>query len=341
MNKMMVMMGVAAVTTVSVAGTVRLGAQVLDAENGQPLPGIEVKADFKTYTGGWGRESFRHEYKQDKTDKNGQVKFAGSSNCGHAGLWVDRAQGYYTPVCPGGRDFMKKNLLGVWQPENVVVTAMLQRVGQPIPLWVKKELLDLDKEIANVNGGKFSYDLMMGAWLPPFGEGRVADIEFTRLPREDLGEGENKFLRIKRRAFRDSLSVKFLGADNGLVECQYPPHACLKIRTAPESGYKSEYLCWYGKDKQVKFATNCDDGRCFAFRIRTEKDEQGRIVKAYYGKFYKDFRIQHRGLSALTGVQFCYYLNPKPLERNLEWDRKHNLCPDPGSIGDSPPSRRP
>lgn len=329
------MKGIIAITSVtaiafaSVAGEVRFGIQVLDIETKLPVSGAEVSAGFETDLGPWTlRGRYQYERKQGLTDKNGQAKFAGSSNYGESGVCVRHADGYYTPVSHDGPKVTKKNLFGVWQPENVVVTAMLQRVGQPIPLWVKKERLNVGKEIANVNGGKFSYDLMMGAWLPPFGDGKVADIEFTRLPHEDLGEAENKIAVVKGRAFRDSMSVKFLGADNGLVECQYPPHACLKIRTAPESGYKSDYLCWYGIDKQLKFVTNYDEGRCFAFRIRTEKDEQGRIVKAYYGKFYKDILI-YRGYNYIfIGTQFCYYLNPKPLERNLEWDRVHNLCPD-------------
>ena len=29
---------------------------------------------------------------------------------------------------------------------------------------------------------------------------------------------------------------------------------------------------------------------------------------------------------------FLYYLNPAPNDRNLEWDMKNNLCPNPGNI---------
>ena len=30
------------------------------------------------------------------------------------------------------------------------------------------------------------------------------------------------------------------------------------------------------------------------------------------------------------GVGFLYYLSPTPDDRNLEWDMKNNLCPNPG-----------
>ena len=31
-------------------------------------------------------------------------------------------------------------------------------------------------------------------------------------------------------------------------------------------------------------------------------------------------------------IKFLYYLNPKSLDRNLEWDMKTNLCTDPGCL---------
>ena len=34
----------------------------------------------------------------------------------------------------------------------------------------------------------------------------------------------------------------------------------------------------------------------------------------------------------LYGVTFLYYLNPTPNDRNLEWDRKNNLCDKPGNL---------
>ena len=43
------------------------------------------------------------------------------------------------------------------------------------------------------------------------------------------------------------------------------------------------------------------------------------------------------GESGLDVVHFLYYLNPNPLDRNLEWDMKTNLCPNPGKIGQPQP----
>lgn len=34
----------------------------------------------------------------------------------------------------------------------------------------------------------------------------------------------------------------------------------------------------------------------------------------------------------VTKIAFIYYFNPKPLDRNLEWDMKNNLCPRPRGL---------
>jgi hypothetical protein len=54
------------------------------------------------------------------------------------------------------------------------------------------------------------------------------------------------------------------------------------------------------------------------FRVRTKLDKNGNIVNAHSGKIYGDF------------MQFSYYLNPKPNDRNIEFDPKHNLMTNLG-----------
>ena len=247
------------------------------------------------------------------------------------GVWArNPPSGYYAPRRGWGRRFSEKNLLGIWQPDNLVATIRLQRVERPIPLFVKACKLDVKREIADVNGGRFALDLMAGDWLPPFGEGKVADIEFARLPHEDLGSGMNDS-DVRGTSFRDSMAVRFPGEGNGLVESNPAPNLRLRIRTAPEDGYRPDYLCWTGRNKKLEYVGSYDENRCFCFRIRTRRDDRGRIVGAYYGKIYGDitFVYQFRPeFVPVASVCMSYYLNPTPLDRNLEWDRKTNLGPD-------------
>ena len=180
MNKLL-FFSVAVTTLASFGDTVKLGALVLDAQTAAPVAGAEVRAGFKTDNGLLARDRYSYEFKKYVTDKTGRVEIGGTSNSGKAGITVERADGFYCPARGGGPQYRTKNFFCEWQPDNLVVTIKLQRVEHPIPLFVKRELLNVKQEIANINGGKFSYDLMMGEWLPPFGNGKIADIEFTRL----------------------------------------------------------------------------------------------------------------------------------------------------------------
>lgn len=311
------------------ADLAKIGAFVVDGRTGEPLKNVLVRGGFDNH---WGwlavkgaplpNESFA------RTDANGFCRLRGRTNIGEAGVSVREAPpGFYRPRYGEGWSFRRKNLLGIWQPDNLVATIRLQRVERPIPLFVKACKLDVKREIADVNGGRFALDLMAGDWLPPFGEGKVADIEFARLPHEDLGSGMNDS-DVRGTSFRDSMAVRFPGEGNGLVESNPAPNLRLRIRTAPEDGYRPDYLCWTGRNRKLEYVGSYDENRCFCFRIRTRRDDRGRIVEAYYGKIYGDI-LMYTGYNFIVcGVKFLYYLNPTPLDRNLEWDRKTNLGPD-------------
>ena len=160
---------------------------------------------------------------------------------------------------------------GVWVvsgndgKKQVRAVPHVEGVGNPIPLFVKKIGEGHCEDLFSREDGVLKFDFMKGEYLPPIGNGEVADVEFRRLPREELGEGVN-FGGDKGRAYRDSMEVRFLGEGNGLIEMSYPETARLKIRTAPETGYKQGYLCWDGVSKQLRDETSYDEGRCFCFR---------------------------------------------------------------------------
>ena len=317
------------------ADLAKVGAFVVDGRTGEPLKNVLVRGGFDNH---WGwlavkgaplpNESFA------RTDANGFCRLRGRTNIGEAGVSVREAPpGFYRPRYGEGWSLRRKNLLGIWQPDNLVATIRLQRVERPIPLFIKRvtkaERGGFTADIFPKGEDTLRYDLLMGDWLAPVGTGRVADVTFTRHPREDLGEGVNG-ADVRGPSYRDSMTVRFPGEGNGLVESNPPPNLRLRIRTAPEDGYRPEYLCWKGRDKTLEHVGSYDENRCFCFRIRTRRDDRGRIVGAYYGKIYGDitFAYQFRPEFVPASVCMSYYLNPTPLDRNLEWDRKTNLGPD-------------
>ena len=318
------------------ADVAKVGVFVVDDRTGEPMKDVSVTGSFRM-DNGWLAFKGGEPPNRDSavTDVNGRCRLRGRTNCGRMGVWArNPPSGYYAPRRGWGRRFSEKNFLGIWQPDNLVATIRLQRVERPIPLFIKRvtkvERGGFTADIFPKGEDTLRYDLLMGDWLAPVGTGRVADVTFTRHPREDLGEGVNG-ADVRGPSYRDSMTVRFPGEGNGLVESNPPPSLRLRIRTAPEDGYRPEYLCWKGRDKKLEHVGSYDENRCFCFRIRTRRDDRGRIVGAYYGKIYGDitFVYQFRPeFVPVASVCMSYYLNPTPLDRNLEWDRKTNLGPD-------------
>ena len=329
----------------ALADTARVEVQVVDETTGRPIKDVDVCGSFEIRGKPWdyvkGSPSPNFDY--GRTDSQGRCKLIGKTNCGNVSCFLKSGPStHYWMHRGGGCQFTSKNFFGVWQPDNLVVTIKLQRVEHPIPLWVKNvQETGRKRDIFKEGNGRIQFDFLVGDWLPPVGKGKVADVEFVRLPHEDFGEGEND--GIKANSYRNSMSVKFLGADNGLLEMSPEPYHKLKIRTAPESGYRPEYFCWKGRSKKLVRETSYDKDRCFCFRVRTRRNADGTIREAYYGKIYGDiiFGFKNNPFVPVATVQMLYYLNPTSLDRNLEWDREANLCPNPGDVGDSVGDRQP
>ena len=319
------------------ADVAKFSVVVLSADDLKPIEGVQLHANFWEDNGWKAWTQAPHvDVDRQTTDKNGFCRLKGKTNCGNVCCFVSvPPKGFYAGD-GWGMDFKKKNLFGIWQPDNLVVTLRLQRVEHPIPLFVKQIFSRASDSVSSnyfdIGKGKMQFDLIKGSFLPPIGNGEHADICFTRLEREDLGVGTN-FNGRTSLAYRDRMMVEFLGACNGMVEMPSKKTDGIKIRTAPLDGYKADYLVTKGKDKSVKYFTSSNPDRNFAFRIRTKKDKNGKIVSAFYGKIYGDIDFKKFTSNVpVAAPSFMYYLNPTPLDRNLEWDMKTNLCPNPGSL---------
>jgi hypothetical protein len=256
------------------------------------------------------------------------------------------SKGYYSGGGWGYR-FKKKNLFGVWQPDNLVVTLRLDRVEKPIPLFVKRvELTNSRKGIGGFDGTNsvVRFDLMKGDWLAPYGKGETADLEF----KSTLVIKDKTWFMMEPRKYdwvyfyNLGTTAKCLNSDDGFAIVKPNLYAGIKIRCA-DMPFKTRELSLINIGRNKKYHRNGEDWNCenykdnysdrvISFRIRSRYDEKGNLKEAYYGKIYGDFEIQGDEKRGITSISFLYYLNPTPLDRNLEWDMKTNLCLEPGVI---------
>lgn len=252
-------------------------------------------------------------------------------------MWGGQAGGKYYGAGGRGFHFTKKNIFGVWQPDNLVATIRLQRVEHPIPLFVKNVRPKVASGTFDGTNAVLRYDLVLGDWLPPEGKGERADLEIrTKLTIDEVLQ-VGKYKDWKKTFFTFSNTVRFPGEGNGCRAEMTSPTAGIKLRNAPEAGYGKTIVNRFGVKRKIVGPnvneaeySDSNPNRCYYFRIRSRFDDKGNLVEAYYGKVYGDFNFHGRWDLGFRGVDFLYYLNPKSLDRNLEWDMKTNLCPTAG-----------
>ncbi len=320
------------------ADTAHISAYVIDEITHAPIPSIKVSASFSNDNGwkAW-TESAPIYHDTQETDVNGFCTLKGKTNIGRAGCGVDKQGEKYYGAGGRGFHFTKKNLFGVWQPDNLVATIRLQRVEHPIPLFVKNVRPKVASGTFDGTNAVLRYDLVLGDWLPPEGKGECADLEIrTRLTIDEVLQ-VGKYKDWKKTFFTFSNTVRFPGEGNGCRAEMTSPTAGIKLRNAPEAGYGKTIVNRFGVKRKIVGPnvneaeySDSNPNRCYYFRIRSRFDDKGNLVEAYYGKVYGDFNFHGRWDLGFRGVDFLYYLNPKSLDRNLEWDIKTNLCPTAG-----------
>ena len=185
---------------------------------------------------------------------------------------------------------------------NPTVTLTLKKVGKPVAMCAKR--VGSGPPVFNEQVG---YDLIVGDWVGPHGKGITADIIF-------FGKLDQK----SRNDFDYELTIKFPKKDDGIQEFVVSesekgsglrsPHA------APDTGYQEKVVKSMHHHPGLGARDDMNDpNRNYFFRVRTIKNDDGKIVSAHYGKIYGDF------------MQFSYYLNPTPNSRNVEFDPNKNL----------------
>lgn len=216
---------------------------------------------------------------------------------------------------------------GRWLPWNPVIDVVLKPIVKPIPMYARKvggitDLLELP--VVNQPVG---YDLMVADWVQPHGQGRVADLILTLhelIPRIDV-----------RKLFSYKLEISFSNPADGIQSVLAPPFSGSDLRLpryAPETGYIPRLEKQLGRPLEGKpISSGTREDQNYFYRVRTVLDEKGRIVSALYGKIAGDFSCDV--INSPKGyIAFRYYLNPTPLDRNMEFDPKRNLFTNLSSL---------
>ena len=266
-------------------------------DSGLPMANAQVTVGFSLPTPLG--EEIRSDRVSGVTDTNG-VFTTSHSDTGSIslGLLVQK-DGFY-PV------HATYDLSGDYKPEkwNLNPTWTLKKIIEPIPMYAKS--VNLGAPVFEKPAG---YDLMSGDWVAPYGKGVNADILFTA-HLDKRGENDSEY----------KLVVSFPNTGDGIQTFEIPANrysrdgsALRSSQQAPAEGYTPQWIQTRIVRPGNGYSGNQDENRNYYFRVRTVLDENGAVRSALYGKIYGDF------------MQFRYYINPTPNDRNVEFDPKRNL----------------
>jgi hypothetical protein len=287
----------------------KITVQVTD-ENGMAISNAQVNAGFMTAMQpgeGWGTGG--QNLVSGLTDANGFFSASGQATAGSIGLSVSK-DGYYDS---GGQSIIPNRLESSshrWVPWNPLINVVLQKKGIQVPMYARRvHELKIPEQ-----GRPVGFDLMAGDWVAPYGKGEISDFFF----------GVNSKTNQVYPFYDITLNVGFSNDGDGIQSIIAPKRGASELRLprqAPIESYKPALKMRNCREPN-EYHTDFRDDQNYFFRVRTKKDAQGTIVSALYGKISGDFLVSGSGDDKIT---FIYYLNPKPNDRNMEFDVKQNL----------------
>ncbi len=283
--------------------------RVVDS-SGNPVVGAYVRGGFPR------SDSYNHfTVDEGLTDSNGLRVLSGKSV--HTMTYFVDKEGYYKTTGKywfyrRGEDTIRR---GRWQPWNPTYTVVLKEKRNPIGMYAMRVSINIP-----VRDQAIGFDLEKGDWVAPYGRGIIADLLF-------------KFTAIYegRQTFSKRLDLTFSNAKDGLQLLPLNRSSeFMSIYTAPEGDYAPALIDEQARTQTEKLKrSEIERDHYLVFRVRSVTNEQGKIVLANYAKLYGpnllDPIIEYGRMGKVDRLQFTYYFNPTPNDRNLEFDPSRNL----------------
>lgn len=269
-------------------------------EDGRPLPNTPATIGFS------------EESHKGLADTNGCFTATGAERYGDPRCGC-KTEGYYESALPcllANYDTKSHR----WLPWNPVVTMVVRRVVNPIPMYAKRV-----RAVVPVLDEFVGYDLMKGDWVAPYGQGCSGDLQFRLRKRyRDIND------------FDSSLELCLTNAADGVQKTSllsFQPSVYRLPRAAATEGYSATFAL---SESSTNYFKPRED-ESLLLRIRSTTNAAGMIGHAFYGKIRGcvsfDVRRHPTGV-----VKFTYYLNPTPNDRNLEFDPTKNLFTNLSSL---------
>jgi hypothetical protein len=304
--------------------------------------------------GAWHAQRERAEFRDGLTDSNGMVTLTIPSKYGDVAYRVHPSDGDYAHAMRLGdgrayyadqlvRTRMDKVADGRWEPWNKNFTIVAKLQQNPHAMYARNLGLKIPPLKIPEFGKPIGFDLIKSDWVAPYGKGETSDFIFWYKANDSIGVPKEYYDEYPRSGrYKDSdFKLSFANDGDGLQCVMDNPlsgGSILRLpRCAPESGYESNLV----RSCRATWTNNTfnftgeqwNENQNYIFRVRSQRDQNGTITNALYGKIRGPISFSSGG----GGVSFTYYLNPTPNNRKLEYDANHNLLKDILGYRENPP----
>ena len=313
----------------------RLCVSVMDDE-GRPVTNATVHVGFEAGHVVLAEGPSRHYSAKTGRDGKAVVNFNGANSDVYWSVLADgfypsgsRKEVYKIEVVQIPPLFYKVNMLE--HEKHSAVT--LYRKKNPQPMYAYTREMDVK---APINNGRYGFDLQCFDWLPPHGNGKVADFYYVRERPDETNM--NKRVRHSQGGYYQFKNgepgypkcgevigrIEFDDKCGAYVEKQtdcnsfpsvYHADACRDYRSSVPISmvFCDEFKVW------VQESTVVGGNEYMVIRSRVKCDEKGNIVSANYSKI-----LGPAGLAGWVNFNESVF-NPRPNDTNLEFDPERNL----------------
>ena len=286
-------------------------------ESGKPIAEAEVTVRFQSIK----RTEFTE--RTGKTDATGSIQFTDSSSFG---LEVSAKKlGYYSVETP--------SLLAPHTDLELIFE--MRQVEDPTQLFAVGE----HTLVFPAKDQPLGFDLKESEWLPPFGNGKIADLYFTysaeftgfSLSEEELAEAKEY---SRQRTSQDGeewseeefqnrvgnwsgrLRIDFDDSFAGINENSDEYHLYSALRL-PAKAPIDEYQTSMVVSSTFLAPISEMPDRGYFIRSRIQRDEDGEVIGSNYSKINRNIHFDPRGY-----IVWDYYFNSITNSRNLEFSTR-------------------
>lgn len=313
MNSLLII-GAFHIIPVGIGNTVRVNVKVND-DAGMPVKNAIVSVcTRRDRMDLWTNSSPKSRIVREKTDKKGSASLVFPCYSAHFGLNVT-ADGYYEETMreisfmTSGVGMFTANLAE--HEKSIMVT--LKKKRNPMPMIARDFPRKHGRYFALKQGhGTYAYDFMMCDLLPPYGNGKIADINIDAY----LVMTNGGYICRGSLTFNAGGAYKAVKHKTSDFKSLYhaDTNACFKT-SFPFVEYCGNNVCEYSFSPLPLLTLD----EYFVFRVRETRNEKGELLSAHYGKIYGSICIGEW----LDFPQAVF--NPRPNDTNLEFDPERNL----------------